>query len=210
MYTIGKHNLATRATKMILVSSMFLFSSISAHASSIPMVFDFFDKDGVDKVEFSGVFSYDDTSEITFTSHPGITAFSVDSLLVTYTPTTGGPSRWDQDEVSSATGALSIFFDNFGGAAIGSTDGTIPSFDTTYVAFIDSMNLFGTDELLEFSSSFNETLNGWEVVQGVTRADVGGATDRAYYTVSAVPLPAAAWLFGSGLIGLLGFARRKS
>ena len=27
--------------------------------------------------------------------------------------------------------------------------------------------------------------------------------------VSAVPVPAAAWLFGSGLIGLLGFARRK-
>ncbi|MDH5767097.1 MAG: VPLPA-CTERM sorting domain-containing protein [Gammaproteobacteria bacterium] len=28
-------------------------------------------------------------------------------------------------------------------------------------------------------------------------------------TVSAVPVPAAAWLFGSGLIGLIGFARRK-
>lgn len=27
--------------------------------------------------------------------------------------------------------------------------------------------------------------------------------------VSAVPVPAAAWLFGSGLIGLVGFARRK-
>ena len=27
--------------------------------------------------------------------------------------------------------------------------------------------------------------------------------------VSAVPVPAAAWLFGSGLIGLVGLARRK-
>ncbi|MCP4042838.1 MAG: VPLPA-CTERM sorting domain-containing protein, partial [Gammaproteobacteria bacterium] len=27
--------------------------------------------------------------------------------------------------------------------------------------------------------------------------------------VSAVPVPAAVWLFGSGLIGLLGVARRK-
>jgi len=27
--------------------------------------------------------------------------------------------------------------------------------------------------------------------------------------VSAVPVPAAFWLFGSGLIGLVGFARRK-
>jgi hypothetical protein len=28
-------------------------------------------------------------------------------------------------------------------------------------------------------------------------------------TISAVPIPAAAWLFGSGLIGLIGIARRK-
>ena len=28
-------------------------------------------------------------------------------------------------------------------------------------------------------------------------------------TISAVPVPAAAWLFGSGIIGLIGFVRRK-
>lgn len=28
--------------------------------------------------------------------------------------------------------------------------------------------------------------------------------------VSAIPVPAAAWLFGSGLIGLIGLARRKA
>jgi hypothetical protein len=32
----------------------------------------------------------------------------------------------------------------------------------------------------------------------------------ALYRVSAVPVPAAAWLFGSGLIGLIGLARRKA
>lgn len=31
-----------------------------------------------------------------------------------------------------------------------------------------------------------------------------------YRTVSAVPVPAAVWLFGSGLLGLIGVARRKS
>jgi hypothetical protein len=30
------------------------------------------------------------------------------------------------------------------------------------------------------------------------------------FTVTAVPVPAAIWLFGSGLVGLIGFARRKS
>ena len=34
-----------------------------------------------------------------------------------------------------------------------------------------------------------------------------GAIDNLEYTV--VPIPAAAWLFGSGLIGLVGIARRK-
>jgi hypothetical protein len=29
-------------------------------------------------------------------------------------------------------------------------------------------------------------------------------------TPSAVPVPAAVWLFGSGLLGLIGVARRKS
>ena len=45
---------------------------------------------------------------------------------------------------------------------------------------------------------------------------VDGAFDTALFTmaplftVTAIPLPAATWLFGSGLIGLIGLARRKS
>lgn len=35
------------------------------------------------------------------------------------------------------------------------------------------------------------------------------STDLVQINVSAVPLPAAAWLFGSGLLGLVGMARRK-
>jgi hypothetical protein len=29
------------------------------------------------------------------------------------------------------------------------------------------------------------------------------------YALSSVPVPAAAWLFGSGLVGIAGFARRR-
>ena len=35
------------------------------------------------------------------------------------------------------------------------------------------------------------------------------ASDRPLVGVSAIPVPAAAWLFGSGLLGLIGIARRK-
>jgi hypothetical protein len=31
----------------------------------------------------------------------------------------------------------------------------------------------------------------------------------SFGTVSPVPIPAAVWLFGSGLLGLVGMARRK-
>ena len=39
--------------------------------------------------------------------------------------------------------------------------------------------------------------------------DIGSGNSLTVLSVSAVPVPAAVWLFGSGLIGLLGFARRR-
>jgi len=40
-------------------------------------------------------------------------------------------------------------------------------------------------------------------------ANIAGTGNCSVSSISAVPLPAAVWLFGSGLIGLVGFARRK-
>jgi len=40
-------------------------------------------------------------------------------------------------------------------------------------------------------------------------ANVAGSGNCSTTSVSAVPLPAAAWLFGSGMLGLVGFARRR-
>jgi predicted extracellular nuclease len=40
-------------------------------------------------------------------------------------------------------------------------------------------------------------------------ANITGTGDCSSPQVSAVPVPAAAWLFASGMIGLVGFARRK-
>ncbi len=39
--------------------------------------------------------------------------------------------------------------------------------------------------------------------------DIGSGNSLTVLSVSTVPVPAAVWLFGSGLIGLVGFARRK-
>ena len=40
-------------------------------------------------------------------------------------------------------------------------------------------------------------------------ANIAGTGNCSIPNINAVPLPAAAWLFGSGLVGLIGFARRK-
>lgn len=67
--------------------------------------------------------------------------------------------------------------------------------------------------------SFTTTL-GPDVSGGITLqlkaacGPVAGCTSEAYFdnvsvTVEAIPVPAAVWLFGSGLIGLIGIARRR-
>ena len=40
--------------------------------------------------------------------------------------------------------------------------------------------------------------------------DIGSGNSLHVTSISSVPVPAAIWLFGSGLIGLVGFARRKA
>ena len=49
----------------------------------------------------------------------------------------------------------------------------------------------------------------WVGVNGVTDSS-SDASRGSYLVRSVVPVPAAVWLFGSGLLGLIGFARRKS
>lgn len=44
---------------------------------------------------------------------------------------------------------------------------------------------------------------------GTSASDAAHLTDAFAFTLSSVPIPGAAWLFGSGLLGLVGMARRK-
>lgn len=75
---------------------------------------------------------------------------------------------------------------------------------------IESFNCWDSDMC---SSSVNDggvMSVTFDVVAG-TRYHFGfDATASGYTQVSAVPVPAAAWLFGSGLVGLIGMARRRA
>ena len=56
---------------------------------------------------------------------------------------------------------------------------------------------------------FTPFSGAWTYFQGVN-AGGEGIEKKGFYTVSAVPVPAAIWLFGSGLLGLIGISRIKS
>lgn len=54
----------------------------------------------------------------------------------------------------------------------------------------------------------NEAVDGWNVGESQSGAgSISGSVTASFSPVSAVPVPAAAWLFGSALLGLIG--RRK-
>ena len=75
-------------------------------------------------------------------------------------------------------------------------------------------------ELHEFEIAWSASpvdgsiVSEWSIKETWTRPGYPGTHWRtgsiSTSLVSAVPLPSAAWLFGSGLIGLIGLARRKA
>jgi len=108
--------------------------------------------------------------------------------------------------------------DNFGALNIGEIyslsyvnygEATSCSADTTYSCFAHWLT---NDTQGYFSSDWGLQLNGTALYDQNTRSSLTGHQDLAtalVREVAPVPIPAAVWLFGSGVIGLVGFARPK-
>lgn len=85
--------------------------------------------------------------------------------------------------------------------------------DWTYALVIDPDNTSSV-ALLYMTPSGSFSINrAWKTVAGIdgTHSHSGGRDIGylVYRNVSSVPVPAAAWLFGSALIGLVGIKRKK-
>ena len=86
-----------------------------------------------------------------------------------------------------------------GGSKFYTADFRLPAGDI-YVGLIKDSLYGGTDQTYDYINL------SWSVELGGAHPEYGHALVR---DISTVPVPTAVWLFGSGLLGLIGFARRK-
>jgi len=80
----------------------------------------------------------------------------------------------------------------------------------TLAIFADDANWFSDGSVIpdSFPASYTALLVGFDYDSSGNEIGAVFATVDSL-TVSAVPVPAAIWLFGSGLVGMVGMARRK-
>jgi len=137
-----------------------------------------------------------------------------------FTRYTGNASFISNGYVASDTSAFIQISDSPNELTIelGDSDTDLPALD-----FTNLPGTFATPEDIIFFFQFDgvgsesiadyiqlDTLtpsNSYMVVRVTSALSPFGSIDNI--TVNAVPVPAAFWLFGSGLIGLIGLARRK-
>ena len=137
-------------------------------------------------------------TEFTDAVDAGGFTFRWDPAVLTYTGTAVANPPWDTVSVSDANSATGVVDFVFLGQSVGFSIGEFP------IATI-SFDVIGTDGDMT-DLTFADAFGGWAgggINFPVTYVD-------GQVTVSPVPVPAAAWLMLSGLLGLVGVARRRS
>jgi len=111
-------------------------------------------------------------------------------------------SVWDFGGFGISTGTI----DNSAGSIDGVMVNTFANVTGNFVIATIEMQAITEGSSLLILSEYG--LNPWASGGSLINPDyANGSVDVS--AVSAVPVPAAIWLFGSGLIGLVGFSKRK-
>ena len=122
------------------------------------------------------------------------------------------PNDWNQDEFALGTLTITDFVDPFTSGTWTLTGGSVAP-----VFFVDKYD-GGYDLYTYLGGGISPFSDSWDAAN---RGTIGAACTTNGGTINCkaetshisvygvVPIPAAVWLFGSGLLGLIGIARRK-
>ena len=141
-----------------------------------------------------------------FASRPDGAAFSLvwDPAVLSYQGITVANPPWDTQAIGDsnvASGHLDFVFLGKTSGSVGNNPGT-NYFDLAAFSFKAIGNIGNISTLAVALDSFNTGF----VAPGAQTIPVTFVNSQ----VQVVPVPTAAWLFGSAFTGLIGFARRKS
>ncbi len=158
--------------------------------------------DNITSGQYAGLWIAQDVSDsgtYTFTFSEAISAIEIQFDALSGDPT--DPPSETISGFSTSAGAPVIAYTNIAGTSFDGNSilSTTGPFDSN---FGDGRGFFNAS----LSSSF--TSFSFDHAQGLSQN--GFVIERiSVTTLSTIPIPAAAWLFGSGLLGLIGVARRK-
>ncbi len=101
-----------------------------------------------------------------------------------------------------------------GGLGYGSFGGTFTVDGGLLAGTFSNLEVFGFGDGVNYDFSSNLVFSSGSLMGGFTGGRIEGIIDGGILQaklgeVTVVPVPAAVWLFGSGLLGLVGVARRK-
>ena len=99
---------------------------------------------------------------------------------------------------------------------LGSADATTHNIDSFFVPYATTNTpptdlTTGTDTILNTTDRYPLLATDVRALGNITDSDVSLVTRRPFasFHMTYIPVPPAVWLFGFGLLGLIGVARRK-
>ncbi len=114
-------------------------------------------------------------------------------------------TRDDNPAITDPTKQVDVLLDRLAGAAFGNFGGLSGPAVVGSLSFIANA---GGDAVFSLGASTSASVGGF--FSGASFSEQFPVFTGTTVSVSAVPVPAAVWLFGSGLVGLVGVARRRA